>query len=126
MEIKKLQPNFTDARGSITDLLAGQDMDAITFITTKKGGVRGNHYHNHTVQYDYIVSGSFTCVIQKGENGEIETETVTAGDLIFQPATQRHAYKALEDSVFISMTKGPRMGTDFEKDVIRLETPLIS
>ena len=37
---------------------------------------------------------------------------------------EHHAVHALEDSVFMVFTRGPRGGDDYESDTFRLETPL--
>lgn len=51
---------FEDERGIIEDLKVGKDW-SVTYISFKKGAVRGNHYHKETKQTDYILSGSFIC-----------------------------------------------------------------
>jgi hypothetical protein len=37
-----------------------------------------------------------------------------------------HAWKALEDTVCLVFTKGPRSGDQYESDTERLEKPLLS
>lgn len=126
MKVTKTKANFRDARGEIRDILTHASVDAITIITCAPGSVRGNHYHKKTDQYDYIVSGKFQCAtkdMRKG--GSAARRTLKAGDLAYHPAWEAHAFKALEETVFISMTKGPRRGKDYEKDVFRLEKPLL-
>jgi|SRR6185312_380516 len=125
MEIVHTKPNFEDARGEIRDLLM-EDTDAVVYISCKKSSVRANHYHEKTDQWDYILSGSFECYARKGFDGKTEMETVKKGDRIFHPRGVHHAYKALEDSEMISFTKGPRRGTEYESDTIRLKEPLVS
>jgi quercetin dioxygenase-like cupin family protein len=125
MEIEHTQPAFEDARGEIRDILL-QDIDAVTYITFAKGAVRGNHYHEKTDQWDYILSGSFECYAREGEDGEVQMEVVRKGDRISHPRGVHHAYRALEDAVMLSFTKGPRRGEEYEKDVIRLTEPLVS
>ena len=126
MEIVHTEVNFTDARGEIRDILM-EEVDAVTYITCTKDAVRGNHYHEKTDQWDYILSGTFQCFARKGFEGDIEMEVVKKGDRIYHPAGVHHAYKALEFAEMLSFTKGPRRGTEYEKDVIRLtEKPLVS
>lgn len=124
MWIKKTKINFKDDRGEIRDLLTKTDIDAVTYITCKKGSVRGNHYHKKTVQYDYVLSGKFALYTKLMPNGKITKRTLKAGDIAFHPAMEAHTFVALEETVFLSLTKGPRNGVDFEKDTIRLEKPL--
>lgn len=125
MNIKKIKPSFSDKRGSITDILVNAPMDTVTFIESKKGAVRGNHYHKKTTQYDFIIFGKMICASRPSLAGKITKKIVKTGDLIFHPARQQHAYKALEDTIFISVTKGPRRGKDYEKDVYRLTPPIL-
>ncbi len=124
MEVLHTQPNFEDARGEIRDILM-EDTDAVTYITFTKNAVRGNHYHEHTDQWDYVLSGSFECYARKDPKGEKEMQVVKAGDRIYHPRGVQHTYRALEDGAMLSFTKGPRRGHEFERDVIRLTEPLI-
>jgi len=120
MKIVKTKINFEDDRGMIRDVMTYTSVDAITYITFAKNAVRGNHYHNKTIQYDYIISGRLICRTKEAENGEVEEVVVEAGDFITHPFPVRHAYKALEEAVMISCTNGPRQGDKYEEDTIRL------
>lgn len=107
---------FEDERGVIQDFGA---MDAVTWISTVKDAVRGNHYHEHTVQWTLVVSGRLLVA-----SGETKDE-VSAGELVFHEAGEPHAWKALEDTICVVFTRGPRAGEDYEKDTIRLSEPLL-
>jgi mannose-6-phosphate isomerase-like protein (cupin superfamily) len=128
MKITKTKVNFKDKRGEIRDILTHIDINGITWITCTKGSVRGNHYHKKTDQYDYIVSGSFMCYTKnmKDPKAKVTKKLLKAGDVAYHPAWEAHAFKALQKTVFISLTAGPRSGVDFEKDTVRLlEKPLV-
>jgi dTDP-4-dehydrorhamnose 3,5-epimerase len=131
MKKTKTKVNFKDHRGEIRDILSHAAVDAVTIITCTPGAIRGNHFHKKTDQYDYILSGKFSCATKnmKAKNGKmnakIKRTTLKAGDVAFHPAWEAHAFKAEGNAVFISLTKGPRNGKDYEKDVYRLEKPLI-
>jgi quercetin dioxygenase-like cupin family protein len=105
---------FEDDRGVIQDLLG--PVDAVTEISTKRGAVRGNHIHMHTDQWTYVVSGS----IQTAAN-----KIYTSGMFFLEAAGIPHAWTALEDSVTLVFTKGPRSGENYESDVTRLKDKLI-
>jgi len=124
MEIKHKPINFEDARGSIRDIIAGFDVDSVTIITCKTGAVRGNHFHKKTVQNTYIVSGKLIYATQQDE-GPIETKVVETGDLTLDHPNSKHAFKALEDSIIIQLSKGPRQGEDYEIDTFHLEKPIL-
>jgi len=124
MEIINRAPSFKDARGEITDLLENENVNAITVITFRKGAVRANHYHKHTTQWNYVVSGSIRLVTQTP--GESVREVVMRpGDLVATGPDERHALQGLEESTLIVFTKGPRGGKEYESDTYRLEVPLI-
>lgn len=126
MEIHNTKINFEDARGQIRDILTHEQIDAVTLITYAAGAVRANHYHEHSIQWDYVISGKLECYTRDGFDGETHMQVISAGDVVKHPIGEHHALKALEDSVMLSLTKGPRNGEDYEKDVIRLEQPLVS
>lgn len=125
MKVEKKPINFEDERGTIRDILTGEEVNSVTIITCKAGSVRGNHFHKKTNQYTYIVSGKVLFAAQES-NGPVETRELTAGDLVFSPPGEKHALKALEDSIFLSLNKGLRQGKDYEKDTYRLEEPILS
>jgi len=109
---------FTDNRGTITDLLVTPEY-SITHITFTEGAVRGNHYHEKTEQIDLILKGRLTCA------KDDEVVEVVQGDRMHILPNVKHAYKAEEPSEMLSICWGVRKGEDYEKDVIRLETPLL-
>lgn len=95
-----------DKRGIIKDLMVGKHW-SITYITFKKGAVRGNHYHKKTLQIDIVISGKL-----KDKYGMI----LKKGDLAFQYPKNPHAYKALKDSEMVSICFGKRIGKNYSKD----------
>lgn len=108
-----MKPNFTDERGTITDLIVTPDY-SITHITFNDGAVRGNHYHKHTKQIDHILKGKLIC------NQDGKELLVSSGQIVVHDENVRHAYKAVEYSEISSTCFGIRKGADYENDVIRL------
>jgi len=116
--------SFVDGRGEIRDLLREADLDGVTVITTKRGGVRGNHYHRETSQWTYLISGRLRWVTQMpGE--EAQENVVGPGAFVLSPPDERHAMLAEEDSTMMVFTQGPRSGENYESDTIRLDKPLL-
>lgn len=68
MIVTKKIPNFVDERGEITDIIDGDNVNSITLITSKKGAVRGNHYHKQTIQYLYLIEGKLVYYTQFEDN----------------------------------------------------------
>src|SRR3989339_628586 len=106
---------FQDARGRIIDVLEKEVIEYITIITSKKGAVRGNHYHKKSIQYAYILSGKIKLVTQM-PGKKIKKKIIKPGDLVINIPTERHTLVALEDSEFIVLTRGPRGGGNYEND----------
>ena len=48
---------FKDKRGLIADVIYNTKINHIAYITTKKKGIRGNHYHKKTIQYTFVLNG---------------------------------------------------------------------
>lgn len=113
---------YEDERGVIQDLL-GQ-VDAVTEITTVAGAIRGNHVHQQTTQWTYIVSGRML-MAWIGDDCKPHTREAKAGDLITEAPGIPHAWKALEDTRVLVFTRGPRSGEAYESDTIRLEVPIL-
>lgn len=118
-------PAVQDARGAITDLLENEEIHAITLISFARGAVRGNHYHEHTTQWNYLLAGRIRLATQLPQGEVIET-ILEKGELAVTIPQERHALQALENSELLVFTKGPRGGKDYESDTYRLKIPLIS
>lgn len=124
MNVQKVPVAFSDARGEIIDVLKKGMVEYVTIIHSRKDAVRGNHYHKDTIQYLYVLSGKLRAVAQMP--GEKPAEAILeAGDLIVNTPLERHAFKAIEETSFLVLTRGPRGGEDYEKDTFRLDVPLI-
>ena len=57
--------NHKDSRGVIKDLIQKKNINAITYLTIKKGKIRGNHLHKKTTQWNFILSGKVQIVTKK-------------------------------------------------------------
>ena len=118
------EPQFEDHRGKIVDLVVGEQLDAVTYITFTEGAVRANHYHKQTIQWTFVTKGSLVYASQAQGADKVEL-TIGKGDLVVSPAGEAHAFLALEDAEILVFTKGPRAGFDYEKDTFRLAPPLL-
>lgn len=120
----ELPISFQDDRGQIIDMIENEEINAVTLITFSKDAVRANHYHNYTTQWNYVISGKIKIATQM-PRGEVVENVMEKGDFIATVPTEKHALKALEDSVLLVLTKGPRGGKEYESDTFRLEEPLL-
>lgn len=114
-----LADRYEDQRGVIQDLFGGEPV-AVTHITTRKGSIRGNHVHNHTVQWTHVLSGRLLMA-----HGTQRTE-MGPGVVMQHYPGDPHAWIALEDTECLVFTRGPRSGDQYESDTIRLDEPLIA
>lgn len=120
----KTKINFKDARGKIIDLLEKKNINAITYITQKKGKIRGNHYHKKTIQWNYLLKGKII-IFSKFKRQKTKSITLKVGDLVATYKNESHAIKAIQDSEFLVFTQGPRGGKEYENDTFRLKIPLV-
>jgi dTDP-4-dehydrorhamnose 3,5-epimerase-like enzyme len=116
--------NFEDSRGTITDIFVQDPKEHCSIITTRKGCVRGNHFHKASRQHDFIVSGRFEVFSQRAGESAVERMILGPSDLVTWEPNDAHEFIALEDSVMITFVDGLRGGENYEKDTYRLSTPL--
>ena len=120
----KIKINHRDTRGVIIDLLEKKKINAITYITQKKGKIRGNQFHKKTRQWNYLIKGKIKVVTKKRNKG-MQEMILSRGDLVVTSSNESHAIKAIEYSEYLVFTQGPRGGKEYEKDTFRLSKPLI-
>lgn len=115
---------YEDVRGIIHDIIPGP-IDQVTEIFTRAGAVRGNHIHQETTQWTYVVSGKMLFGTRKssGMDGNDLPHYVIGGPgaLITEHPGMPHAWRALEDTLVLVFTRGPRSGEAYESDTQRLE-----
>lgn len=119
MIVHHLEPVFNDQRGKITDIIQHIKFDSVTVITCVKGAIRGNHYHKESIQYSYVLSGRMLAYSQLPD-GPVESQHLVEGDMLESPPLERHALHAVEDSVLLIITRGPRGGKGYEDDTFRV------
>ena len=124
MWVRKPEVSFADARGEIIDLLANEDIHAVTIVTFRKGAVRGNHYHQQTTQWNYVLSGRLELHAELPQE-ERRKVVLDPGDLAMIAAGERHAFVALDETTLAVFTRGPRGGKEYESDTFRIDPPLV-
>lgn len=126
----KLNPSFKDDRGEIVDIFVKSPKDHCSIITSKKGAVRGNHFHKKSTQYTFIVSGKFTLYRAKVDDDgnlkeEIRSEIIETNELIEHPPYESHTLVAeTDDATILAFACGMRGGNFYEKDTFRLKKKL--
>ena len=104
------QDNFVDNRGVISNYYLPDYVNMLGYIESKKGTVRGNHYHPQQTQKCLLISGSYVSITKdlSDKHSVIETRLLKPGDLSTIPPYVAHTMIFLEDSVFINLVNGER------------------
>ena len=118
--VVKLEAAFSDARGDIQPLV-DQDMKSAVLITSTKGAVRGNHYHETDWHYCYVLKGTIEYYHRPaGSEDEPECTVLKEGDMFFTPPKVEHAMVFPEDSQFLTLGRNSRRQEVYEADVKRV------
>lgn len=123
----EISPPFENDAGSIWNLARGA-FGSASFIKSKAGAVRSNHYHQTDSHFIYVVSGFmyyYWCQVKDVASKPCERIRVAAGELIFTPPMVAHAtYFPVETSV-VTLNKYARDHQHHEADLVRV-SPLVT
>ena len=110
--LKRIEPDFhfSDNRGDLVQLIH-QGYRQINVITSKKGVVRGGHYHKKNSEAFYIVSGKLELTVD-GETSSFQT-----GDFFGIEPYDKHSFFFLDDTILVSMYSGGVELEDGRKDI---------
>ncbi len=78
-----------------------KNINAITYITQKKGKIRGNHFHEKTIQWNYLLKGRVELTTKKNKQ-KIKKTLMKEGDLIETSKNEAHATRALKTCNFFN------------------------
>jgi len=123
MEKIKIKPAFVDERGSIWDLLMNEQIDHVGMLISKKGSIRGKHYHKVQKQYTLVLKGKIRIVTKNvtKADSKIESLDINEMEMVLFPPFYYHSLEALEDSKCLIFTSKSRIGNSYEEDTIRIE-----
>jgi dTDP-4-dehydrorhamnose 3,5-epimerase-like enzyme len=111
---------FEDDRGSIQPLVDMQ-MESCVLITSKKGTVRANHYHQTDWHFCYVLSGAIKYYHRPhGSTRPPEKVVIEAGQMFFTPPLVDHAMVFPEDTAFLTWGRNSRAQEVYEADVRRI------
>ncbi len=102
MLIEIVKPDFihSDERGCLTQLVH-DGYKQYNIIFSKKGVLRGNHYHKDNEEAFFVITGGFTLTAEK--DGVTEKYEFTAGDMFVIPRYVIHSFYYTEDTYLASM-----------------------
>ncbi|HUS65244.1 MAG TPA: hypothetical protein VMZ28_11905 [Kofleriaceae bacterium] len=116
-----LDAAHADARGMIQSLV-NTPMKNISLITSVKGSLRSNHYHKTDWHYIYMLEGEVDYYYRPtGSSEKPKVIRARKGDMIWTPPMEDHTTIAIEDSVFLAISRNPRDQEAYEADVVRVE-----
>jgi quercetin dioxygenase-like cupin family protein len=115
-----IDPRFVDDRGSITNMWLGNS-GSTTVITSKKGSVRAQHYHEGDWHATYVVSGSIKYTESNIDGSDLKEYTFEAGQSFFSPPMKWHKMEFPSDCVFITMNGISKSHANYEGSVVRKE-----
>lgn len=127
MKITKIKIVFKDKRGNIADIFYNHPIDHVAIINSKKGALRGDHYHKVTTQHMFMVKGSLRYYFRNlnQSDDEVKSVVVREGEMVTTPPLEVHALEILENNQFIVFSEGKRGGKDYESDTFRVKPSLI-
>lgn len=127
MNKTKIKLVFKDKRGDIADIFYRHQIDHVAVINSKKGALRGDHYHKATTQHMYVTKGSLKYYYKEATDptGKVKNVKVKEGEMVTTPPFELHALEILEDNQFIVFSEGRRGGKDYESDTFRIKPSLI-
>lgn len=101
---------FIDDRGIISNYYTDDSINMIGYVESKKGSIRGNHFHPIQTQKCLLINGKYISVTKdlSDPNSVVETRLIKEGDLSTIPPNVAHTMVFLEDSVFLNLVNGER------------------
>ena len=97
----KLNTVIADDRGKLIDVLLNMNYKQMNHVITKKGTIRGNHYHKYTEEFFYILHGKVIVNVTNLRTNEVTNFTAESGSLFIIEPYEYHTIEILEDSEWI-------------------------
>lgn len=122
-EAKKLPVRLEDSARGVIDKIAEGEYHSILRITSKKGTVRANHYHQSDSHVCYILSGKLEYVWcdARDASAPLQRRIIGPGEPFYTPPMVAHAMVFLEDTDFLAFTTSPRRTQqDYEDEVVHV------
>lgn len=111
---------FIDDRGVIQHLLDAPFASAVV-ITSVKGAIRGNHYHQTDFHYCWLQRGGLTYYHRPvGDSNPPQAWAIRPGQIFYTPPMYEHAMHFTEDSVMLAFARNSRETVHYETDIVRV------
>ena len=109
-----------DSRGSILTMI-NENVQNVAIINSKKGALRGNHYHKKDWHYMMALKGDMEYFYFSNLENKIKYLKILKGEILFTPNLEVHATYFPEDSEIIVLSGLHRDQDTYESDVIRVD-----
>lgn len=106
---------FQDDRGEVLGICQGHIWQEINYIESKKGSIRGNHYHKKTIEKFYIIDGKIEVTLKGLVDNSVEVFIAQKGDIFTVNPNTLHSFSSLTDAKWINMLSKPMTDEDFHK-----------
>ncbi|CAA7621655.1 cupin domain-containing protein [Magnetospirillum sp. UT-4] len=115
-----LEKPFVDERGSIQPLV-DVPMESCVLISSKKGTVRANHYHQTDWHYCYVLDGEIEYWERPTGSDQAPVKTVIGpGTMFFTGPMVDHSMVFTKDTTFLTFGRNSRSQEVYEADVVRI------
>ena len=107
---------FEDDRGRLTQLFHS-GYSQVNVLETKKGVIRGGHFHKNTIEVFYIIRGRIKVKFSK--NDEIAYATFSDGDYFQVSTNVIHEMEFLDDTLMVAAYNKPIENMLGNKDIYK-------
>jgi mannose-6-phosphate isomerase-like protein (cupin superfamily) len=104
-----IKPNFTreDERGTLRELLNGGEWRSVIQGEMKVGAVMGNHYHQNTLVFFFLLSGAADIVTEHTESKERDSFSLGAMEGVMLKTGESHAITFREQGQYLLLKSLP-------------------
>lgn len=97
--MKILNPEIavSDERGFLKEISKGFQWKQLNHTSTKKGSIRGNHYHKKTLELFYILKGKIELNVKDLKTNEESVHHLQKGSCFIIEPYEIHTLKYLTD-----------------------------
>lgn len=115
-ETKNVDFKHEDEKGRLVQLVH-EGITQVNVLESKKGCIRGNHFHKVSREAFYVAKGSVNVTLEKGNI--VETTLFKEGDFFLIPTYTHHLMEFPEDCIMVAMYDIPVENSNGEKDIYR-------
>jgi len=101
MKIVKPNTVVSDNRGKLIEVLLNINYKQMNHVITKKGFVRGNHYHKRTREFFYILHGKIVVTVTNIKTKKTTRFTAGPGSCFIIEPYENHTVEFIEDTEWI-------------------------